>query len=90
MRIVIDFTDPVNDLDFIGLPEGQEPASKFGKHGAIIWRLFSAAVRSLFLAQQTSDVAQQALNREWNFIEERIREYRKATNPQNSNGGKRR
>lgn len=90
MRVIIDFDDPVNDLECVGLAAGEEPASKFGKHGTIIWRLFSAAVRALFLAQQTSDVAQHALSREWSFMEERIREYRKAVGGASNNGSKRR
>ena len=87
MRVIIDFEDPVNDLEVLGLPAGADPAAQFGPQGAIIWRVFSAAVRTLFLARQTSAVAAEALGREWSFIEERIREYRKAGG---SNGGRRR
>ncbi len=90
MRVIIDFDDPVNDLQLVGIAEGDDPARQFGKHGTIIWRLFSAAVRVLFLARQTSDVAHQALSREWLFIEERIREYRKASGGASQNGSKRR
>lgn len=91
MRVIIDFDDPVNDLELVGVAAGSEPGTLFGRNGTIIWRLFSAAVRTLFLARQSSEVATDALNREWTFIEERIREYRRATGGQmGQNGGKRR
>jgi hypothetical protein len=51
--------------------------------------VFSAAVRTLFLARQSSAVAAEALGREWSFIEERIREFRKASGG-GGNGGRRR
>lgn len=82
MRIIVDFADPTNDLEVLGLAQGNEPAAALGPRGPIIWRLFSAAVRLLFLVQQTSDVAQQALERELRFIDERIREYRRTSVPQ--------
>ena len=88
MRIIVDFADPVNDMEVEGLPAGGEPGQMLGPHGAVIWRMFSAIVRTLFLARQTSDVAAQALSREFCFIEERIREYRKIAGV--NNGGKRR
>lgn len=90
MRIIVDFADPENDLEVVGLPADTEPGQMLGPRGTIIWRLFSAVARTLFLARQTSEVAAQALNREWTFIEERIREYRKASGVNNANGGKRR
>ena len=92
MRIIVDFADPVNDMEVEGLPEGAEPGQQLGPHGAIIWRMFSAIVRTLFLARQTSDVAAQALGREFSFIEERIREYRRLAGGSNgsNSGGKRR
>ncbi len=90
MRIIIDFADPVNDMEIEGLPAGSEPGQMLGPHGPIIWRMFSAIVRTLFLARQTSEVAAQALSRDFSFIEERIREYRKLNGGSNTSGGKRR
>ena len=88
MRIVVDFDDPNNDLDVFGLPDGVEPGEVLGRDGTPAWRLFSAATRLLFLAKQDSDVAQQALERELAFIEQRIREMRpaKAPRPNNQRG----
>lgn len=76
MRVVVDFEDPVNDLDVFGLAEGAEPGAALGRSGPPAWRLFSSAVRVLFLVRQDSPVARQALERELTFIEERLRELR--------------
>ncbi len=78
MRIIVDFADPVNDLEVLGLPDGVEPGAALGPRGAPIWRLFSAATRTLFLVQQTSQVAREALEKEFKFIDERIREFRRS------------
>ena len=75
MRIIVDFSDPNNDLEVIGLEQG-DPADALGPRGKPIWRLFSAAVRTLFLIQQQSPAARDALQRELKFIGERIREVR--------------
>ena len=76
MRIIVDFDDPVNDLDVLGLPADTDPGDLLGPRGRIVWRMFSAAARTLFLVGQSAQVAQQALQREFDFIEARIAEFR--------------
>ncbi len=78
MRIIVDFADPNNDIEFVGLEAGVEPTKALGPSGEIAWRIFSAAARMLFLVRQRSPAANEALKRELKFIEDRIREQRRS------------
>jgi hypothetical protein len=74
MRIIVDFSDPNNDIELIGLGPSETPEERLGARGKPAWRLFGAAARLLFLVGQSIPAALDARERELRFIQERLRE----------------
>jgi hypothetical protein len=82
MLITIDLEHPDNDVEVVGLAEGQTIEVRLGPRGYAAYRLFGAAARMLFLSLQDTrkpdiaDATEMMLEREAGFIRQRLDELR--------------
>ncbi|GAC1551850.1 MAG: hypothetical protein NVS2B7_27800 [Herpetosiphon sp.] len=80
MLIVIDLANPTNDLEVIGLHEGETLEGKLGGRSYLAYRLLESSARLLFLTRQQStkpDVkaaTETQLSREAQFARQRLNE----------------
>jgi len=78
MLITIDLDNPENDVELLGLEEGETAEARLGPQGYEAYRVFGAAARLLFLSiQDTSkpDIAaatEMMIEREATFIRQRL------------------
>lgn len=83
MLITIDLDHPDNDVEVLGLAEGEALETRLGPRGYAAYRIFGAAARLLFLSLQDlrkPDIAaatEMMLDRESVFIRERLDELRR-------------
>ncbi len=83
MLITIDLEHPDNDVEVVGLSEGETLEVRLGPRGYAAYRLFGAAARMLFLAMQDlrkPDIAaatEMMIEKESGFIRERLDELRR-------------
>jgi|GEM_PF-3442547 len=91
MLITIDLQHPENDVEVVGLAEGETVETRFGPRGYAAYRIFGAAARLLFLSLQDmrkADIAaatEMMLEKESSFIRQRLDELRRlgtGTSPQ--------
>lgn len=83
MLITIDLEHPENDIEVLGLAEGQTIELRLGPRGYAAYRIFGAAARLLFLAVQDMskpDIAaatEMMIDRESGFIRQRLDDLRR-------------
>ncbi|HEX6288112.1 MAG TPA: hypothetical protein VFZ66_02930 [Herpetosiphonaceae bacterium] len=83
MLITVDLSHPENDVEVIGLAEGETLEARLGPRGYAAYRIFGASARLLFLALQDvrkADIAaatEMMLDRESSFIRQRLDELRR-------------
>jgi hypothetical protein len=83
MLITVDLAHPENDVEVIGLAEGETIEVRLGPQGYAAYRIFGAAARLLFLAIQDTrkaDIAaatEMMIDRESSFIRQRLDELRR-------------
>src|SRR4028119_2009061 len=93
MLITIDLEHPDNDVEVVGLAEGETLEIRLGARGYAAYRLFGAAARLLFLSMQDMrkpDVAaatEMMIEREGTFIKQRLDELRGGGGAQARSGG---
>ncbi len=100
MLITVDLAHPDNDVEVVGLAEGETLEVRLGARGYAAYRLFGAAARMLFLSLQDmrkADIAaatEMMVERESNFIRQRLDELRpggggpqRSSNPPNRGQG---
>ncbi|MDP9312829.1 MAG: hypothetical protein M3R24_18400 [Chloroflexota bacterium] len=84
MLITVDLAHPDNDVEVVGLAEGETLEVRLGPRGYAAYRLFGAAARMLFLSLQDmrkADIAaatEMMIERESSFIRQRLDELRPA------------
>ncbi len=84
MLITIDLEHPDNDVEVVGLAEGETLELRLGSRGYAAYRLFGAAARMLFLSMQDlrkPDVAaatEMMIEKESGFIRQRLDELRRS------------
>ena len=94
MRIIVDLSDPDNDVEVVGLGQGETPETRFGARGFVAYRLFNAAARLLFLATLRHDKPDIAaatamqIENESSFIRQRLTELA-GPSDRRRNGGRR-
>lgn len=82
MLITVDLAHPDNDVEVVGLAEGETLEVRLGPRGYAAYRLFGAAARMLFLSLQDvrkADIAaatEMMIERESSFIRQRLDELR--------------
>ena len=82
MLITVDLAHPDNDVEVVGLAEGETLEVRLGPRGYAAYRLFGAAARMLFLSLQDTrkaDIAaatEMMIERESSFIRQRLDELR--------------
>ncbi len=83
MMITVDLAHPENDVEVIGLLEGETLEVRLGPRGYAAYRIFGAAARLLFLSIQDlrkADIAaatEMMVDRESTFIRQRLEELRR-------------
>lgn len=83
MLITIDLEHPENDVEVLGLAEGETLEVRLGPRGYAAYRSFAAAARLLFLSMQDMskpDVAaatEMMIDKESGFIRQRLDELRR-------------
>lgn len=93
MLIIVDLAHPDNDVEVVGLAEGETLEVRLGPRGYAAYRLFGAAARMLFLSLQDvrkPDIAaatEMMVERESSFIRQRLDELRSAGGGGQSRGG---
>ena len=101
MLITIDLEHPENDVEVLGLAEGETLEVRLGPRGYAAYRIFGAAARLLFLSVQDmrkADIAaatEMMIDKESSFIRQRLDELRRlgggaATGPSNGSQGPKR
>ncbi len=81
MLITVDLDHPENDVEVVGLAEGETLEARLGPRGYAAYRIFGAAARLLFLALQDvhkPDIAaatEMMIEKESNFIRQRLNEF---------------
>ena len=84
MLITIDLEHPDNDVEVVGLAEGETLEVRLGPRGYAAYRLFGAAARMLFLSMQDlrkPDIAaatEMMIEKESSFIRQRLDELRRS------------
>jgi hypothetical protein len=92
MLITIDLEHPDNDVEVVGLTEGETLEVRLGERGYAAYRLFGAAARLLFLSMQDmrkADVAaatEMMIEREGTFIRQRLDELRSSSGQRRDGG----
>jgi hypothetical protein len=96
MLITVDLEHPENDVEVIGLQEGETLEARLGSKGYAAYRIFGAAARLLFLALQNTskpDIAaatEMMVEKESNFIRQHLSQFGRAsgsgTQPQRGGG----
>ncbi|WP_026370980.1 hypothetical protein [Kallotenue papyrolyticum] len=82
MLITVDLDHPENDLEVVGLREGETLEARFGPRGYAAYRIFAAAARLLFLTMQRVDkpdvaaATEMMIDKESAFIRQRLNELR--------------
>jgi hypothetical protein len=80
MLITVDLEHPQNDVEVVGLAEGERLEVRLGPRGYAAYRIFASAARLLFLALQDvrkPDIAaatEMMVEKESNFIRQRLNE----------------
>lgn len=80
MLITVDLEHPDNDVEVVGLRQGEALEKRLGPRGYVAYRLFTASARILFLALQKSNkpdvvaATDMMVNREASFIRQRLDE----------------
>ena len=93
MLITVDLEHPDNDVEVVGLAEGETLEVRLGPRGYAAYRLFGAAARMLFLSLQDvrkADIAaatEMMVERESSFIRQRLDELRSGGGGQQRGGG---
>jgi hypothetical protein len=98
MLITVDLAHPENDVELVGLAEGETLEVRLGPRGYAAYRIFGAAARLLFLSIQDMrkpDIAaatEMMIDRESTFIRQRLDELRRpgsggSDDSSNSGGG---
>ncbi|MBV9790588.1 MAG: hypothetical protein JOZ51_20515 [Chloroflexi bacterium] len=83
MLITVDLAHPENDVEVVGLAEGETVEVRLGPRGYAAYRIFGAAARLLFLSMQDMrkpDIAaatEMMVDRESTFIRQRLDELRR-------------
>jgi hypothetical protein len=83
MLITIDLEHPENDVEVLGLAEGETLEVRLGPRGYAAYRIFGAAARLLFLSMQDmskADIAaatEMMIDKESSFIRQRLDELRR-------------
>jgi hypothetical protein len=83
MLITVDLAHPENDVEVIGLAEGETLEVRLGARGYAAYRIFGAAARMLFLSLQDmrkDDIAaatEMMIDKESSFIRQRLDELRR-------------
>ncbi|HEY0604910.1 MAG TPA: hypothetical protein VGD58_18465 [Herpetosiphonaceae bacterium] len=83
MLITVDLAHPENDVEVVGLAEGETLELRLGPRGYAAYRIFGAAARLLFLSLQDMrkpDIAaatEMMVDRESTFIRQRLDELRR-------------
>ena len=83
MLITVDLAHPENDVEVVGLAEGETLEVRLGSRGYAAYRIFGAAARLLFLSMQDMrkpDIAaatEMMVDRESTFIRQRLDEMRR-------------
>lgn len=83
MLITVDLAHPENDVEVVGLAEGETLELRLGPRGFAAYRIFGAAARLLFLSIQDvrkADIAaatEMMTDRESTFIRQRLDELRR-------------
>ncbi len=81
MLITVDLEQPENDVEVVGLAEGETLEQRLGPRGYAAYRIFGAAARLLFLALQDvrkPDIAaatETMIEKESNFIRQWLNEF---------------
>ncbi len=94
MRIIVDLSDPNNDVEVVGLRQGETPEMRFGARGFVAYRLFNAAARLLFLLtlpQDKPDIAAamaMQIENESSFIRQRLNELARPSDRRRNGGGR--
>lgn len=83
MLITVDLEHPDNDVEVVGLRDGETLEARLGPKGYAAYRIFGAAARLLFLSLQNMDkpdiaaATEMMLERESTFIRQRLDELRR-------------
>lgn len=83
MLITIDLEHPENDIEVLGLAEGETIEVRLGQRGYAAYRIFGAAARLLFLAVQDmskpdiADATEMMIDKESGFIRQRLDDLRR-------------
>lgn len=83
MLITIDLEHPENDIEVLGLAEGETIEVRLGPRGYAAYRIFGAAARLLFLGVQDMskpDIAaatEMMIDKEGSFIRQRLDDLRR-------------
>ena len=92
MLITVDLAHPENDVEVVGLAEGEMLEVRLGPRGYAAYRIFGAAARLLFLSMQDMrkpDIAaatEMMVDRESTFIRQRLDELRRLGGGSGSGG----
>lgn len=95
MLITIDLEHPDNDVAVVGLREGETLEARLGPKGYAAYRVFGASARLLFLSLQKLDkpdiaaATEMMIERESDFIRQRLNELRGGERSGSSGGGQR-
>ena len=95
MLITIDLDNPDNDVELLGLADGETAETRLGKQGYAAYRVFGAAARLLFLSLQdvsNRDIAaatEMMLERESAFIRQQLSELGRGGAPSKPGQGQR-
>lgn len=82
MLITIDLENPNNDVEVIGLRDGETIEERLGPRGYAAYRIFGAAARLLFLSIQKMDkpdiaaATEMMIERESDFVRQRLGDLR--------------
>jgi hypothetical protein len=82
MLITIDLEHPDNDVEVVGLREGETLEARLGPKGFAAYRIFGASARLLFLSLQKLDkpdiaaATEMMVERESDFIRQRLNDLR--------------